>query len=193
METIKIGTQEWATKDLKVLTFLNGEKIKIAKNAKQWQKAGEEEMPICCFHNFNREDNENIGIYYNYHCLTDPRGLIAKEFRVPTADDFITLLNETGLIENNNRWYFDGDNSSLFQTENDSLFKAVAGGMVSQWGSFFNKGESFQSWTSTRLSDYQSYNLTLNNSKIKSESNSAVISTPYENAAGFTIRLLLDN
>jgi hypothetical protein len=71
--------------------------------------------------------------------------------------------------------------------------------MISQWGSFFDKGEKFQAWTSTELSELQSYNLLLKDPDspekwgIPNVDNSAVISTKYENSAGLSIRLLLNN
>lgn len=193
METVKIGKQEWTSKNLDSLTFLNGDKIKIAKNAKQWQKAGEDEIPICCYYDFGREDVEKIGVYYNYYCINDSRGLVDPKFKIPSVDDYLILLQHTGHIENSNRWYFDGDNSALFQHHNLSSFSAISGGMISQWGSFFKKGKTFQAWTSTKLSELQSYNLLLKNPDLQNVDNSAVISTPYENSAGCSIRLLLNN
>jgi hypothetical protein len=190
MKTIKIGYQDWTIKNLDTLTFLNGDKIRIAKNAKQWQKAGANETPICSYYNYSENDDENLGVYYNYYCITDPRGLVDVKYKIPTIEDCFILLENSNLQRNDSVRGFDGNILPLFQTDILSLFKAIPAGIVSQWGSFFYKDEVFQCWTSDKLSEVQSYYMELD--KRVGLTHSAGLGYKYENSAGCSIRLLLN-
>src|ERR1041385_7818911 len=44
--SVKIGTQEWSTKNLNVFTFRNGDTILEAKTDKEWETAGNEGRPV---------------------------------------------------------------------------------------------------------------------------------------------------
>ncbi len=49
-QEIKIGTQTWATKNLDVSKFRNGEAIPLAKTNAEWKSAGENKQPAWCYY-----------------------------------------------------------------------------------------------------------------------------------------------
>ena len=86
MNTVKIGSQEWATEDLKVTKFRNGEDIPLVTNGEEW---AELETAAYCI-SFK-------GHYlYNWYAVNDPRGLAPEGFHVPTDAEWTELIDVLG-------------------------------------------------------------------------------------------------
>ena len=89
---VKIGHQTWMQKNLDKTIFRNGEKIKEIKSKEEWFKAGYREEPAWCYYNFDSK-NANLGKLYNYFAVSDPRNIAPIGWRVPSFQDFYTLVN----------------------------------------------------------------------------------------------------
>ena len=50
---IKIGNQEWSKSNLNINHFNNGDPILEAKTDEEWDQAGKDKVPACCFYNNN--------------------------------------------------------------------------------------------------------------------------------------------
>ena len=86
MNTIKIGSQEWATEDLKVTKFRNGEDIPLVTDNKEWAQLTTAAYCIAPKGNF----------LYNWFAVNDPRGLSPEGFHVPTDEEWTELTDALG-------------------------------------------------------------------------------------------------
>lgn len=90
--SVTVGTQEWMSKNLEVITFRNGDPIPQAKSEKDWVNAGNKQQPAWCYYQNVPTNGEKYGIIYNWWAINDPRGLAPKGWRIPNDEDFSTLL-----------------------------------------------------------------------------------------------------
>ena len=81
---IKIGTQTWATKNLDVSSFSNGETVHEARTDAEWQKAWEEGMPAWCYYKNDPANGTKYGRLYNFYAVNDPRGLAPVGWHIPS-------------------------------------------------------------------------------------------------------------
>jgi uncharacterized protein (TIGR02145 family) len=136
MNTIKIGSQEWATEDLKVTKFRNGEDIPLVEGDKEW---GELTTAAYCI----TPDGNHL---YNWYAVNDPRGLAPEGFHVPSDDEWTELTNHLGGE--------DVAGNELKSTDcngtNSSGFSALPGGYRNYGnGNFFNQGNYGYWWSSS--------------------------------------------
>jgi uncharacterized protein (TIGR02145 family) len=94
--TIKIGTQNWATKNLDVSTFRNGDSIPEAKTNEEWKKSGDEQKAAWCYYNNDLANREKYGKLYNWYAVNDQRGLAPEGWHVPTDAEWTTLTTYLG-------------------------------------------------------------------------------------------------
>lgn len=90
-KTVKIGSQEWMAENLDVSTFKNGDPIPEAKTADEWLKAVEEGKPAWCFYANDPANGKRYGKLYNWHAVTDPRGLAPAGWHLPTNAEWTQL------------------------------------------------------------------------------------------------------
>jgi len=135
MNTVKIGSQEWATEDLKVAKFCNGEDIPLVKDDKEW---AELTTAAYCI--------SPKGHYlYNWYAVNDPRGLAPEGFHVPSDEEWTQLTEFLGGedVAGNELKSTDWDGT------NSSGFSALPSGLRDDYnGSFDYLGCGFW-WTSS--------------------------------------------
>ena len=141
MNTIKIGSQEWATEDLKVTKFRNGEDIPLVKDNDEWRHMDSAAYCITPDGNY----------LYNWYAVIDPRGLAPQGFHVPTDDEWtqLTKLFGGGDIAGGKLKCTDrgGDNSSGFS--------ALLGGYRDNYGGYFGYvGVNGYWWSSSPSGSY---------------------------------------
>ena len=136
MNTIKIGSQEWATEDLKVTKFRNGEAIPLVNDGKEWA-----ELTTAAY------CTTPEGHYlYNWYAVNDPRGLAPDGFHVPTDDEWTELTESlggediAGNVLKTQEW--GGTNSSGFTA-------LPGGGRNGYLGYFFGEGTYGTWWSSS--------------------------------------------
>jgi uncharacterized protein (TIGR02145 family) len=135
---IKIGSQTWATEDLKVTKFRNGEPIPLVKDSKEWAQLDSAAYCIA-----------PGGYYlYNWFAVSDPRGLAPAGWRVPSIRDWQKLVDELGgekvageALKDDRKW--DGTNSSGFS----ALPSGFRSGFIN--GDFMGQGKDGNWWTSS--------------------------------------------
>jgi uncharacterized protein (TIGR02145 family) len=90
---VEIGSQIWMNSNLNVDKFNNGDIILEAKTKEDWDNAGINGTPAWCYY----ENDENNGkIYaklYNWFAVNDPRGIGPTGFKIPSKEDFDSLIN----------------------------------------------------------------------------------------------------
>jgi uncharacterized protein (TIGR02145 family) len=147
-KTVVIGTQSWSTENLNVETFRNGDIIPEAKTAEDWITAGKNGKPAWCFYDNDPINESKYGKLYNGYAVNDPRGLAPDGWRIPSADECKTLVNQLGgygvaglKMKNSTDWIGGGINTSGFN--------ALPSGIRGQSGIFSHIGIFYIWWTST--------------------------------------------
>jgi uncharacterized protein (TIGR02145 family) len=95
-QTVTIGTQVWATKNLDVSTFRNGDPIPQAKTNAEWAAAGKNEQPAWCYYDNNSANGTKYGKLYNWYAVNDRRGLAPVGYHIPTDAEWRKLSDYIG-------------------------------------------------------------------------------------------------
>jgi len=74
-ESIKIGNQEWMTRNLDVDRFRNGDLIPHVKLDVEWEETRRKGQPAWCYYDNDPENGKKYGKLYNWCAVNDPRGL----------------------------------------------------------------------------------------------------------------------
>ncbi len=90
-EAIKIGNQIWLKENFDGTVFQNGDKIKFAKTAAEWNAAALKKIPAWCYPDSVSAISKGLGKIYNWYAVNDKRGLAPKGWHIPTQSDFEVL------------------------------------------------------------------------------------------------------
>ena len=96
---VKIGEQIWMNLNLNVEKFNNGDIILEAKSREQWDIAGVAGIPAWCYYDNNENNGKIHGKLYNWFAIIDSRGIAPNGFRIPSEEDFQTLVKQLNGIE----------------------------------------------------------------------------------------------
>jgi uncharacterized protein (TIGR02145 family) len=91
LQEIAIGKQRWASKNLAVANFRNGDTIYQATSDEEWQRCAKEKKPAWCYYKNDPSHNAMYGRLYNWYAVTDARGLAPEGWEVATEEDWQTL------------------------------------------------------------------------------------------------------
>ena len=155
-KSIVIGNQIWTTENLNVSNFRNGDLIPEARTAEEWERAGENKLPVWCYYNNDSLNGEKYGKLYNWYAVNDPRGLAPVGWRIPSDADWILLSDNLGGTDNagekmksNIEWYNNINGSNV------SGFSGFPSGYRYYRGIFSDKDQWGCWWTSTEsFTDY---------------------------------------
>ena len=160
-QTVTIGTQVWATKNLDVSTFRNGETIPQAKSDKEWMLAGENKQAAWRYYGNDPKNGSKYGKLYNWYAVNDARGLAPKGWHVPRYEEWRILESFLGEGEAAQKMKTLNDWKAVDQTmggvpgNNESGFRALPAGAFSvdldiETGEFFEIGLSTFYWSATK-------------------------------------------
>ncbi|MFA6572510.1 MAG: FISUMP domain-containing protein, partial [Bacteroidota bacterium] len=93
IETVKIGTQIWMTRNLDVDQYRNGDKIPQITDMRKWISAT---TGAWCYYNNNAELGKVYGKLYNLYAIIDGRGLAPKDWHVSTYNEWTVLIDYLG-------------------------------------------------------------------------------------------------
>ena len=157
---VKIGSQVWATENLNVDCFRNGDPIPQAKTDEEWKRAGENQQPAWCYYNNDPKNGESYGKLYNWYAVNDRRGLAPQGWHIPTDEEWTQLTTFLGgkevagaKMKSTNGWNeYEG---KIGNGTNTSGFSGLPGGYRFNNGTFKGIGYSGFWWSSTESSaDY---------------------------------------
>ena len=153
MNTIKIGSQEWATEDLKVTKFRNGEDIPLVTDNEEWTTL---ETAAYCI-------TPNGGYLYNWYAVNDPRGLAPEGFHVPTDAEWTELVNYLGGEEvAGAKMKSSPSDTPAWDGTNSSGFSALPGAFRFNYdGDFGSGGDSGYWWSSSAVGTYDAWGRSL--------------------------------
>jgi uncharacterized protein (TIGR02145 family) len=172
-KTIKFGLQEWTAGNLNVTCFRNGDVIFQAKTNEEWTNAGKDHKPAWCYSKNDPENGKKYGILYNWYAINDKRGLAPDGWRIPTNNDWMTLIkNLLGVdyagpkLKNSSGW-------KARNGINKIGFSAIPGGLRNENGDFIFLGKVAQWWSNSEPVEVTKSNLIFS---IKLNDNSTEVS-----------------
>ncbi len=190
--TVTVGAQTWMAENLNVTTFRNGDPVPLCRDYEEWKRLGEAGMPACAAYGFDPANRRKYGLLYNWHAVSDPRGLAPEGFRIPSAEDFMILLSSTG----GNEPYDPQKAARALSPGGGSGFNASFGG----WGcmepdplsgitAFADLEKNAAFWTSAENGAREAWNLDLG-STIRSDSDGAYLDGSSSKALLFSVRCI---
>lgn len=189
VKTVKIGSQVWMAENLSVSHFRNGDVIPLAKNADEWEIAGETTKPISRVLEDNPVNEKKYGRYYNWYAATDSRGVCPAGFHVPSKAEWEVLINTIGGLAASGRKLRSKESWKQQAGTNDYGFNALPMGSVSSGGTRFDGvGGSVGFWSSTPQNNKYVWYFSL----LYDDSNSYNGLNRYPREAGRTIRCIQD-
>ena len=145
---VVIGTQTWAGCNLNVDTYLNGDPIPEVTSNSQWRILDDTETGAWCNYNNEREHGRKFGKLYNRYVIDDPRGIAPEGYRVPTAEDWFTLINYLG----GNSVAGEKLKSTEYNGTNESGFTGLIGGIRDTQGTFSGRYSQSLFWAKATVS-----------------------------------------
>lgn len=139
-ESVKIGSQVWAGKDLDVTTYRDGTPIPKVQDAAAWSNL-----------TTGAYSEDEYGKHYNWYAVNDSRGLAPAGWRIPTEADWDFLVNTVGganiagqalKVCGNLNWWND-------HGQDVYLFAALPTGYRDAAGTFQGFGSTGTWWCST--------------------------------------------
>ena len=170
-ESVKIGNQEWMTRNLDVDRFRNGDLILHVESDEEWKKAGENGQPVWCYYDNDPENGKKYGKIYNWFAVNDPRGLAPEGWHVPTDEEWTSLIEFLDI--SNLGWKlksvddcwglykgFEGEDQPG-NGDNSYGFTALPGGCRYNDGGDICIGYSANFWSATEVDTCEAWQLSL--------------------------------
>ena len=149
--TVTIESQTWASRNLDITTFRNGDHVAEAKTDEEWRQAEKERKPAWCYYYYDSENGDKYGKLYNWSAVSDLRCLAPAGYHIPSSLEWETLVSNLGgrtmagnKLKSKSGWREEGNGT------NESAFSAVPGGYQFDFGDFENLGYSGVWWTSNQ-------------------------------------------
>lgn len=189
-QTQLIGSLNWATKNLDVVTFKNGDLIPEAKTNKDWEKLGGSGKPAWCYYHNDESKNATVGKLYNWYAVNDARGIAPLGWHVASDIEWKLLTDELGgdtkscaKIKAISGWGDTLNNNP--NGSNSSGFEALPGGYRYYDGTFLDVSDAFW-WTSTENLGVSAWVRTINYQNLN------VIRTSNYKQSGLSVRCIQD-
>lgn len=165
-KSIKIGSQEWTTRNLEVSQFRNGDEIPELKTDADWEKASQTGQPAWCYYENDAANGANTGKLYNWFAVNDPRGLAPEGWHVPSREEWAQVEENVG--------------------DDITIFSSQLGGFRHLEGNFRLIGSVSYYWTATEtFAKVTAYERQIDYHEKLEEQNAG-------KGSGFSIRLVKD-
>lgn len=186
--TVRIGTQVWMAENLKVTNYRDGTAIPNVSDNAKWPHATE--GAYCLLESNPLRYKETYGALYNFHAVSNSRGLCPQGWHVPSESECMTLIEHLG-GENTAGCRLKDNSSKLWKTEavlatNDSGFSGLPAGGRGQHGSVGEVGYYATWWSSTPYNASYAWHWGLYPEK------PGIRSNPGHKASGFSVRCIKD-
>ena len=146
---VTIGTQIWMTRNLKVLTYRNGDTIPQVTDMAAWAALT---TGAWCYYNNDSSNNAIYGKLYNWYAVNDPRGLSPLGWHIPSKEEWSGLTYflggdslAGGKMKATTLW-----SSPNIGATNQSGFTGYPGGYRKDYGPFDFAGKSGYWWFSNQ-------------------------------------------
>ena len=155
-----LDTSNWASKNLDVDHFRNGDVIEEAKTMKDWQIACENKIPAWCYFDNDPENGKKYGKLYNFYAVKDRRRLAPKGYHIPTVEewtDFGNLIEKEAGKKLESKTGLEGSGN----LEDQIGFNTLPGGYRIDDGSFDIVRIFAEFWSATEIDYYMAAGFTL--------------------------------
>ena len=183
---VAIGTQVWATKNLDVAIFRNGDAIPEAKTNEEWEAAGNNKQPAWCYYENNTANGTKYGKLYNWYAVNDPRGLAPTGYHIPTDDEWTVLSTYLGVVVAGKKMKSSSGWNDAGNGNNSSGFSGLPGGERFPKGYFYYVGTSGTWWSASDSNVTEAWYRSLDNEK-----SILYRANPYK-SDGFSVRCVKD-
>jgi uncharacterized protein (TIGR02145 family) len=156
--TAVIGTQQWMSKNLEVVTYRNGDIIPQVTDRADW---GNLRTGAWCYYDNDPANGAIYGKLYNWYAVTDPRGLAPQGWHISTGAEWTTLKTFLGGdAAANNKMMTTGSpwNPINSNATNESGFSGLPGGVrdsdgsrdyrIGGWGYWWTADDGYRSISS---------------------------------------------
>jgi uncharacterized protein (TIGR02145 family) len=186
--TITIGAQVWMAENLRVTRYRDGTAISTESGKTKWSNLilG----AYCLPESESTAGIETFGLLYNFNAVNDARGLSPEGWHVPTAEEWRTLIDYLGGVEQAGGRMRE-TSSGLWRTSipgstNESRFSAVPAGGRGRLGSATDVGYFATWWSSTSFDSTYAWHWGLYPDK------NSIRSNPGHKSSGFSVRCIKD-
>ena len=190
--TVAICGQSWASANLNVDRYANGEIIPQSTTAIDWAAKAAAGTGAWCYYDFNPANGPIYGKLYNWYAVNDNRGLAPIGYHISSLSEWSSL--HTCLGGNNLAGgKLKEPGTSHWSSPNPVLtpytgFASLPGGMLSvATGQFGNLHDYGSLWTSTETDAVYSYAIAHEYASTYS------FITGYEKGDGLSVRVILGN
>ena len=146
-QDVTIGVQTWASKNLNVSTYRNGDKIPQVQDDNAWAKL---KTGAWCYYENKTANGTTYGKLYNWYAVNDPRGLAPKGYHIPKDAEWTMLTDYLGgdsmagtKMKSTSGWKNNGNGT------NSSGFNGLPGGYRGSDGDFNGIGVVGFWWSSS--------------------------------------------
>jgi uncharacterized protein (TIGR02145 family) len=186
--TVQIGNQVWMAENLRVTHYRNGDSIPNTISISDWSGLT---TGSYCEYNNNGDNVLTYGRLYNWHVVSNWRGIAPEGWHVPSLEEWRVLINQLGgeslagtkmKEEGTLHWRDPNDGT------NESKFLALPAGYRTDTGIYQGINEAADFWTITENINnvYFVYFIDLNFSNPEANANS------FSKKYGFSIRCIKD-
>ncbi len=147
-QSIVLGSNIWADKNLDNAYFQNGDIIPEARTDKEWANANKNEKPAWCYYINDAANGKQFGRLYNFYAVMDKRSIAPKGWHIATDMEWQALIEVLGnedsaghTLKEKFGWKNNGNGN------NNSGFGGLPGGARNSDGEFVDMG-SFGYWWS---------------------------------------------
>ena len=148
--SVVIGSQVWMTQNLRTTHYNNGDPIPLVSNDGEW---GSIEDGAYCVYSNERKYGKRYGNLYNWHAVSDRRGICPQGWHIPSDEEWQVLSDFLGgdkvagdkMKETGTRHWAEPNSGA----SNISGFTALPGGGRDEFGQFIVDRYGCHWWSST--------------------------------------------
>jgi uncharacterized protein (TIGR02145 family) len=156
-ESVRIGNQEWMTRNLDVERFRNEDEIPHVESDEEWEKVGKNGQPAWCYYDNDSENGKKYGKLYIWHAVNDSRGLAPEDWYIPYDNEWTSLVEYLGedvgykmkSVEGWKGWEDESGANQNGSGNNTSGFNGLPGGYRNNDSSFYNIRDDAFFWSAT--------------------------------------------
>jgi len=163
LKSVLIGKQIWATENLNVDRFRNGDIIPETETNEEWIAAGNAKRPAWCYYNnilppTDPKNGNKYGKLYNWYAVNDTRVLAPAGWHVPSDAEWTILSTFLGgedvagiKMKSTSGWNDNGNGT------NSNGFSGIPGGFRYYGGDFGIAGYSGWWWSASGFNDSEAW------------------------------------
>lgn len=91
--SVVIGSQVWMALNLRTTRYNNGDPVPLVTDDAEWENTGEGAF---CYYSNDKKYGKTYGILYNWHAVSDSRGICPPGWHIPSDEEWQVLSDFLG-------------------------------------------------------------------------------------------------